>query len=67
MFEVTEYEHPHIFVRYRGTGETFKFIVGNDGALVNEGTRFDQGDARQTAIAYLFQRERAKEGKPQAA
>ncbi len=56
MFEVTQYEPPYIFVRSRQTGETYRFLVGNDGALVNEGTRFDQGDARRTAIAYLFQR-----------
>jgi hypothetical protein len=65
MFEVARYEHLDIFVRSRGTGETYKFLVRNDGALVSEGTRFDQGDARRTAIAYLFQRRRAKEGEPQ--
>jgi len=62
MFEVARYAHPDIFVRSRRTGETYKFLVGNDGALVNEGTRFDQEDARRTASAYLFQRRRADEG-----
>ena len=65
MFEVTGYEHPDIFVRSRRTGETYKFLVGNDGALVHDGVRFDQGDARRTAIEYLFQRGRSKEGNPQ--
>lgn len=62
MFEVTEYEHPDIFVRSRRTGETYKFLVGNDGALAYDGMRFDQGEARRTAIAYLAQRGRSEEG-----
>jgi hypothetical protein len=53
MFEVTSYEHPLIFVTSRQTGETYRFLVGEDGALMTEGARFDQRDARQTAIAYL--------------
>jgi hypothetical protein len=65
MFEVARYEHPDIFVRSRGTGETYKFLVGNDGVLVSEGTSFDQGDARRTAIEYLFQRRRTKEAESQ--
>lgn len=56
MFEVTRYEPPYIFVRSRGTGETYRFLVANDGTLANERERFDQGNARRTAIAYLFQR-----------
>lgn len=56
LFEVTSYEHPLIFVMSRRTGETYRFLVGNDGALINEGIQFDQGDARRTAINYLFQR-----------
>ena len=44
MFEVTSYEHPLIFVMSRRTGETYRFLVGEDGALVNDGTRFDLGD-----------------------
>lgn len=55
MFEVTQYEHPYIFVRSRRTAETHRFLVGNDGTLLHEETFFDQGDARRTAIAYLFQ------------
>lgn len=52
---------PDIFVRSRGTGETYKFLVGAGGALVNEGIRFDQGHARRT----LFRRREAKAGEPQ--
>jgi hypothetical protein len=58
MFEVMRYEPPYIFVRSRRTAETYRFLVGNDGALVHEGTCFDQRDAQKTAIAYLFQRGR---------
>ena len=53
MFEVTKYEPPQIFVTSRRTGETYRFVVENNGALAHEGARFDQGDARRTAIAYL--------------
>jgi hypothetical protein len=66
MFEVTEYEPPQIFVRSRRTGETYKFLVGDDGALVNDGARSDLGDARRSAIEYLFQRRRAQETELQA-
>jgi len=65
MFEVTVYEPPRIFVRSRRTGETFKFLVGDDGALVNDGARSDLGDARRSAIEYLFQRKRAQETESQ--
>ena len=53
MFEVTSYKHPYIFVRCRRTGETYRFLVRDDGALEHEGARFDQGEARRAAIAYL--------------
>ena len=45
-----------------GSRASNKFLVGAGGALVNEGTRFDQGNARRTAIAYLFQGREAKAG-----
>ena len=64
MFEVTRYEPPYIFVRHVGTGETYKFPVGDDGALVHDGARFDLGDARRTAIAFLAQRMRATKTEP---
>jgi hypothetical protein len=58
MFEVTRYEPPHVFVTKRQTGETYKLLVGNDGAVHDE-RLFDQGDARRAAINYLAQRARA--------
>ena len=51
---ITSYEHPLIFVMSRRTGETYRFLVGEDGALVNDGTRFDLGDLRRKAIEYLY-------------
>jgi hypothetical protein len=62
MFEVTKYDHPHIFVISRRTGETYKFLVGIDEAVTHDGTRFDQEDARRTATAYLAQNAQAKTG-----
>lgn len=53
MFEVTGYLHPYIYVRCRRTGETYRFLVANDGTLEHEGARFDLGDARRIAIAHL--------------
>ena len=58
MFEVTRYEPPLVFVTKRQTGETYKFLIGTDGA-VNDEALFDQGDARRAAINYLAQRARA--------
>jgi hypothetical protein len=58
MFEVTRYVPPLVFVTKRQTGETYKFLVGIDGA-VNDEALFDQGDARRAAINYLAQRARA--------
>ena len=52
MFEI-RYEPPRIFVTRRRTGETHVFLVGANGALIHDGTRFDEGEARQAAIAYL--------------
>jgi hypothetical protein len=58
MFEVSEYEHPYIFVTRRQNGETYRFLVRDDGTLAHDGARFDQGQARLAAIAYLAQRAR---------
>ena len=33
MFEVTRYDHPHIFVTCHRTGETYRFSIGSDDAL----------------------------------
>ena len=53
MFEVTRYEHPAIFVTSRRTGETFRFLVHDEGALVHCGTGIDEFEARRTATSYL--------------
>jgi hypothetical protein len=53
MFEVTRYEPPEIYVTSRRTGETYVFSVNVDGTVEHDDARFDQGDARRTAIAYL--------------
>ena len=58
MFEVTRYEPPEIFVTSRRTGETYKFSVGVDGAVIDE-VLVDERDARRAAIVYLAQRARA--------
>jgi hypothetical protein len=59
MFEVSQYEHPYIFVTTRRTGETYRFLVGDDGAVRHDQERFDEINARRAAIAYLAQRARA--------
>lgn len=56
MFEVTRYEHPYIFVTSRRTGETYRLLVGAAGTLVEDGPRFDAGEARRKASQYLFNR-----------
>lgn len=53
MFEVVRYQHPEIFVTSRRTGETYRFLVRDDGTLAHDGTSFEQGEARRAAIAYL--------------
>jgi len=61
MFEVTAYKPPYIFVTSRRTGETYRFEIGDDGAIVNDGLRFDLGDPRRTAIAFLYRRAKRAE------
>lgn len=62
MFEVTKYEPPQIFVTNRRTGETYRFLVEDNGGLAHQETRLDQDAARQAAIAYLawFSQARAR-------
>ncbi|HZC55680.1 MAG TPA: hypothetical protein VE396_06475 [Xanthobacteraceae bacterium] len=55
MFEVTGYEYPNVFVRCRRTGETYLFEIGNNGTLTHSDARYDHGNARQAAIAFLIQ------------
>ena len=58
MFEVTRYEPPEIFVTSRRTGETYKFSVGGDGAVIDD-LFVDERDARRAAVVYLAHRARA--------
>jgi hypothetical protein len=60
-FEVVSHEHPNIFVVNRQTYETYRFTVGEDGALAHDEPRSDLGEARRTAIAFL-----ARSGKKRA-
>ena len=59
-FEVVCHEHPNIFVVSRQTYETYRFTVGDDGALAHDEPRSDLGEARRTAIAFLARSERAR-------
>lgn len=52
-FEVVRHEHPNILVVNRQTYETYRFTVGDDGALAHDGLRSDLREARRTAIAFL--------------
>ena len=52
-FEVVRHEHPNILVVNRQTDETYRFTVGDDGALAQDGPRSDLREARRTAIAFL--------------
>ena len=61
MFEVTRYDHPHIFVTRHRTGETYKFSFGSDGALTHPEAHSGQGAARQVAVGWLAQRARVAE------
>lgn len=59
-FEVVCHEHPNIFVVNRQTYETYRFTVGEDGALAHAEPRSDLGEARQTAIAFLASSQTAR-------
>ena len=54
-FRVVRYEHPDIFVVNRQTYETYRFTVGDDGALAHDGPLSDLGEARRVAVAFLVQ------------
>ena len=53
MFDVDRYEHPAVFVTSRRTGETYKFLVRDDGTLADGGTTFEQSGAWRAAVAHL--------------
>jgi hypothetical protein len=53
-FQVLRHEHPLIFVVKRQTYETYRFNVGDDGALTHDGSPSDLSEARRTALAFLM-------------
>jgi hypothetical protein len=55
MLEVTRYEHPLLFVTRRQTGESYRFLVGQNGALAVD-VNFDCTEARSAALKFLSQR-----------
>jgi hypothetical protein len=61
VFEVTRYDHPHIFVTSHRTGETYKFSIRSDGALTHREAHSGQGAARQVAAAWLAERVGSRE------
>jgi hypothetical protein len=67
MFEVTRYDHPHIFVTCHRTGETYKFSFGSDGALTHPEAHSRQGFARRVAVEWLAQHGPEETSKAQAA
>jgi hypothetical protein len=52
-FEVVRHEHPNILVVNRQTYETYRFTVGDDGTLAQDGPRSDLYEARRIAMAFL--------------
>ena len=59
MLEVTRYEHPVLFVTRHQTGETYRFLVSQDGALAGDANAFDCVEARFAALKFLAQRPQA--------
>jgi hypothetical protein len=64
MWSMVDYVPPTIHLRNTKSGEHAEFQVSADGTLEHSGKRFDQGDARRAAIAYLVS---IKSGSPTAA
>jgi hypothetical protein len=56
MLEVTRYEHPLLLVTRRQTGESYRFIVGQNGAVAGD-VNFDCAEARSAAQKFLSQRD----------
>jgi hypothetical protein len=54
-FQVVRHEHPLIFVVNRQTYEAYRFSVGDDGALIHDGSPSDVNEARRAALAFLTQ------------
>ena len=59
-FHVVRHERANIFVLNRQTYETYRFTVGEDGALAHDEPRSDLGEARRTAIAFLTRSEKER-------
>jgi hypothetical protein len=59
-FEVVRHEHPNILVVNRQTYETYRFTVGDDGALAQGPPRSDLREAHRAAMAFLAQSEKAR-------
>jgi Uncharacterised protein family (UPF0164) len=57
MLEVTRYEHPLLFVTRRQTGESYRFLVGQNGALASDTSFFECNEARSAALKFLSQHE----------
>jgi hypothetical protein len=55
VWQVVLYNHPLIRVRHKD-GETADFTVSDDGTVQHGGARFDLGEARRAAIAFLARR-----------
>jgi Uncharacterised protein family (UPF0164) len=56
MLEVTRYEHPLLLVTRRQTGESYRFLVGQNGALASDASFFECNEARSAALKFLSQR-----------
>lgn len=52
MLQVTRYEHPLILVTRRQTGESYRFVIGPNGALIGD-AGFECAEARSAALKYL--------------
>jgi len=59
-FEVVRHDHPNILVVNRQTYETYRFIVGDDGALAQHGPRSDLREAHRAAMAFLARSEKER-------
>jgi hypothetical protein len=59
-FEVVRHDHPNILVVNRQTYETYRFTVGDDGALAQHGPRSDLRAAHRAAMAFLARSEKER-------
>jgi hypothetical protein len=52
-FQVVRHEHPNILVVNRQAYESYRFIVGENGSLAQDGARSDLREAHRAAMAFL--------------